>query len=282
MPCLPTQWLILIVGESIVMTSSTPKLLIAEDNPISRRVLQDMLISLGHYPDMVENGRQAVQATDKVDYGLILMDIQMPEMNGIEATKIIRERAGPQGEVPIVAVTAFSTSDYADLCAEAGMNDFLIKPITRKDLHRVLQEQFVDHQSDEKVDDTVFDGHILEQMSEVISTDSLSTLIRNYMADIDRLLEQIASTDINNDLERIQSAAHELKGIAGQVGASLLSALAAELESHCRSQHVNRFEKVALLTDLRDRMIDCRDNTIEAIKTGFLRDHPLPKAASNL
>lgn len=263
-------------------TPSTPKLLIVEDNPISRRVLQDMLISLGHYPDMVENGRQAVRTTDKVDYDLILMDIQMPEMNGIEATKIIRERAGPQGKVPIVAVTAFSTSEYEDLCAEVGMNGFLVKPIDRDELHRIVQQQLDNNQSDEKLDGAVFDGHILEQMSEVISSDSLSTLIRNSMTDIDRLLEQIASTDINGDLDRIQCAAHELKAVAGQVGANLLSALAAELEAHCTGRPVDSLDKAAQLTDIRDRMIDCRDNTIEAIKTGFPSDHSLPKAASNL
>jgi len=263
------------------MTPSMPKLLIVEDNPINRRVLQGMLSSLGHQPDIVENGRQAVEASGIVDYDLILMDIQMPEMNGIDATKIIRERTGPQSQVPIVAVTAFSTSEYKDLCAEAGMNDFLIKPIEREQLRRVLQEQVYNYLSDESVNSSVFDDHILQQMSEATSNENLLVLIRKYTADIDRLLKQIALTNMQDDLEKVQCDAHELKGVAGQVGANLLSALAAKLESHCRDQTRSNLDKVAQLTDIRDRMIGCRDNTIEAIKTGFLNNQLLPRAATS-
>ncbi|MDQ0195698.1 PAS domain-containing hybrid sensor histidine kinase/response regulator [Paenibacillus wynnii] len=113
-------------------------ILIAEDHPVNRQLLQVYLQRRGYTPDMVQNGEEAVQAVLSRSYDLVFMDIQMPIMDGIEATGIIREKLG---HFPvIIAATAFARKGDKEMCLKAGMQDFISKPIHVKELDRVLNE----------------------------------------------------------------------------------------------------------------------------------------------
>jgi CheY-like chemotaxis protein len=103
--------------------------LVAEDNRINQRLIQAILQKAGVVVTIVNNGKEAVDACGQKLFDAVLMDIQMPEMDGREATTAIRALSGPKGRVPIIAVTAHALSAERDKCLEAGMDDYLTKPI---------------------------------------------------------------------------------------------------------------------------------------------------------
>jgi CheY-like chemotaxis protein len=113
------------------------RLLIAEDNPVNQRVASRMLQRLGYKADVVENGRLAVEAVEREAYDVIFMDVQMPELDGLEATRRIRARPG---RTPwIIALTAHALEEDRRQCLSAGMNDFLSKPVQLNELTAALE-----------------------------------------------------------------------------------------------------------------------------------------------
>ena len=114
------------------------RILVAEDNPSNQRVLVEMLKRLGYRPDAVADGREVIQALERQDYDLVLMDIKMPEMDGITATQVIR-KLRPENGPKIVAITAFALEGDREKCLEAGMDDYIAKPVQIGDLAEVLK-----------------------------------------------------------------------------------------------------------------------------------------------
>jgi CheY-like chemotaxis protein len=111
-------------------TGVKPRLLIAEDDPITRKVIGMMLQRSNYDPDFAENGLQAVEMWEKGEYDLILMDMQMPRMDGFEATRAIREKERERGcHIPIVALTAHALKEDEEKCLAAGMDSYIAKPI---------------------------------------------------------------------------------------------------------------------------------------------------------
>lgn len=108
---------------------SKPKLLLVEDNPISRKVEQKLLQEAGYEVQCVENAHEAIEEVQKGIYNLVLMDIELKDMNGLEATKLIRHLPPEVNEIPIIAVTAHSSMKDREKCLLAGMNDYISKPI---------------------------------------------------------------------------------------------------------------------------------------------------------
>ena len=120
------------------MPKSSLRILLAEDNISSRKLALQMLKKLGHNADTVANGIEALQALERQHYDVVLMDVKMPEMDGLEATRIIRQRwhDGPK----IIAITAYALEGDREKCLEAGMDDYISKPINKEDLARALQK----------------------------------------------------------------------------------------------------------------------------------------------
>ncbi len=111
------------------------RLLVAEDNPVNQVVIRHQLWRLGHDVDVVENGRQALEALGRKRYDLILMDCQMPELDGYEATRCLRQDGNP---LPVIAFTAQADSWVRDACLAAGMDDHLAKPAAMRELRIML------------------------------------------------------------------------------------------------------------------------------------------------
>jgi CheY-like chemotaxis protein len=120
----------------------TPKLkiLLAEDNKINQKFALALLRKAGHYVDVAQNGHEAVDAVRRAHYDVVLMDVQMPELDGIEATKQIRALPAPKCNLPIIALTAHAMSGARDQYLEAGMNDYISKPMDPATLLSKLAE----------------------------------------------------------------------------------------------------------------------------------------------
>ena len=118
--------------------TSHARILVAEDNPVNQQLARAMLLRLGYQTDVAGNGQEAVDSVMTVPYDLVLMDCQMPVMDGFEATRIIREREGTSRHTHIIAVTANAMEGDRERCIAAGMDDYLAKPFRAGDLRRVL------------------------------------------------------------------------------------------------------------------------------------------------
>ena len=117
----------------------TVSILVAEDNPSNQKVLVEMLKRMGYRPDAVSDGKEVLQALEMRPFNLILMDVKMPEIDGITATREIRKR-WPEKGPKIVAVTAYALEGDREICLEAGMDDYIAKPVKMGDLIEVLKK----------------------------------------------------------------------------------------------------------------------------------------------
>ncbi len=120
---------------------SQPRVLLVEDHHVNRRVASMMLQRLGYAVESVGTGLAAIEALERASYDLVLMDLQMPDLDGLEATRRIRSGSAPvlDPEIPIVALTAHAMRDDRRLCLDAGMNDYLAKPVRLAEMGRVLE-----------------------------------------------------------------------------------------------------------------------------------------------
>ncbi|HET9820673.1 MAG TPA: response regulator [Burkholderiaceae bacterium] len=116
------------------------RVLVAEDNDVNQLLIRTMLERMGHRADMVRDGVDAVRRVQAVTYDLVLMDVHMPVMNGLDATRAIRAIGGQAGSVPVVAMTAAVLNDDRAACVEAGMNGFVGKPVERAQLQQAIDE----------------------------------------------------------------------------------------------------------------------------------------------
>ncbi|MGD0951247.1 MAG: response regulator [Methanotrichaceae archaeon] len=111
----------------------------AEDNPSNQRVLVEMLKRMGYRADAVADGSEVIQALERQDYDLVLMDVKMPVMDGITATQVIRKLRLERGPT-IVAITAYALEGDREKCLEAGMDDYISKPVQLKELAAILEK----------------------------------------------------------------------------------------------------------------------------------------------
>jgi two-component system, sensor histidine kinase and response regulator len=115
------------------------KVLVVEDNPVNQKVARMQLVKLGIQADVAANGREGLEMLRMRPYDLVLMDCQMPEMNGYDAASQIRRLDGPNRRVPVIAMTAEVLDGYRDRCLQAGMDDYIVKPVSMQDLTRMLR-----------------------------------------------------------------------------------------------------------------------------------------------
>ena len=116
------------------------RILLAEDNPVNQKLAKMMLTKAGYQVEIAGNGREAVEkfSSSPDDFDIIFMDIQMPEMDGMEATKEIRRRG--YAEIPIIALTAHAMKGDREKCIEAGMDDYITKPVKRENVFEILEK----------------------------------------------------------------------------------------------------------------------------------------------
>ena len=202
------------------------RLLIAEDNPVNQRVALRQLERVGVSADAVANGIEAVEAVSRGDYALVLMDVQMPEMDGFAAAKELRRRGAT---VPIVALTANALSGDRERCLAAGMDDYLSKPIVEEELVRILDRFLPRPPLDEQVLDRL----------RAVSPDFVREIAVIYLEDSPARVAALREAVQRRDAHAIATAAHAFKSGSGNIGALALSDLCGELEVLGRGRDVS-------------------------------------------
>ena len=212
------------------------RVLVAEDNVVNQRVALGLLARCGHDVTVVDNGRQAVDAIGNGTFDLVLMDVQMPEMDGFEATRAIRaQEAGTGGHIRIVAMTAHAMKGDRDRCFAAGMDGFLSKPIDPAMLRALLDEDALSPASRPATGSTMA-PHLSpidsEQFMRRLGGDErlFMDVVQLFLQDCPVRLAAIKHAVDGRDAERIRSAAHALKGASANLSAAGLFEAAAVLE----------------------------------------------------
>jgi PAS domain S-box-containing protein len=182
-------------------------ILLVEDNDINRLYAQSILRNWHCKTDTAENGLVAIERIKNKIYDVVLMDIQMPVMDGYEATKAIRMMQAPRNEVPIVALTANATKADVEKCLAAGMNDYLAKPFTPEDLFRKL---FDDLKLQAQQEETLFDLNYLKKVSGN-NQDFIREMIQTFVKTIPPIIEDINASILLSDWARTAKLVHQIK-----------------------------------------------------------------------
>jgi PAS domain S-box-containing protein len=207
------------------------QILVAEDNPVNQKVIRLMLERLGYRPDIVGNGLEAVQALRLRPYDLVLMDMQMPELDGLAATRRIRAELPPERQPRIVVLTANVFSEGRAAAQAAGVDGYLTKPLEPATLVRVLQGSLPLPIPASQEEDPPLDPVILAQMRAVFSSpEAWQEMIQTYRQDSEALLGSLRQALEQRDPQAIARLAHRLKGSSSTLGAKRLAELCQQLE----------------------------------------------------
>ncbi len=222
----------LVTRHSIAESREALRILLAEDNPVNQQVATAMLVKRGHQVDVVSNGREAVDAVAVRSYDVVLMDIQMPEMDGFEATEQIRGL--PQGKaVPIIALTAHALSGERERCLERGMTGYLAKPFRAHDLFAVVEGRStptVPPKGEEAAPPVDVEG-FRRTMEEAGAEQAVDDILATFVESVPQRLEALVTAAHGGEQEAVQRAAHAFKSAAGTIGARSLAALLQEIEA---------------------------------------------------
>ena len=224
------------------------KILLAEDNLINQKVAIRTLNSAGYEVDAVMNGEQAVRAHTQNNYDLILMDVQMPEVDGFAATKMIRALAEPKNKIPIIAITAHALIGDREKCIEAGMDEYVPKPMVARDIIRLIDHFLkVDYKDDKKVVDEVYDLRLFdfERLKQISLGDEVfeKDLLTDYLVDAEHKLQLLRELHTANEVKKIIDMAHTLKGSSYSVGAKLVGDEALGIEVSARNNDIGNIEE---------------------------------------
>lgn len=231
-------------GETVALPKGIAgkTVLVVEDNPINQQLLQELLEHLGIQATVVATGTEAITLLQRLEFDLVLMDIQMPGMDGYTATRHIRQFDSAMRDVPVIAITAHAMTGEREKCLAAGMNDYLLKPIDPKQLYSTLEKWLHSrfsggshiNRDTQPQDDSMIDLPGIRVKEGVQRTAGNYTLykklLRDFSADYHDANHQVQSLIQTNQQEELCRYLHTLKGVAGNIGAADLADAAQRLE----------------------------------------------------
>ncbi len=232
------------------------RILVAEDNVTNQKVARLSLERLGYRVEMVGDGEEAIEALEQVGYDVVFMDVHMPQLDGLEATR--RIRAHPDLKQPyIAAVTANATRGDRQLCQSAGMDDYVSKPYRVSDLRMVIERYALAAEADgagnsetmetsmskdeSQPEAVIFDRAALEQLAELMAPDEpeeLAVFLDECVTNVRDLLGRVESAWKERDAKELKLSAHTLKSSAALIGATVVSIKAGAIEQQARSEAV--------------------------------------------
>lgn len=259
-------------SDDIVLTGN---ILVAEDSPTNQTLIELILKKAGLKAKIVDNGYEAVQCVEKENFDAILMDIQMPVMNGYEATKLIKAK---HPEVPVIALTACAMKGDDDKCYAAGCDDYLTKPVDRKKLLATLTKYLsAKSKQSDKTDNNNKQETGMTSVQTAVQTNECEidwTLLMERIGD-EELVDEIIPVFINDNVGRmnllaeavrkqdsseVKFYAHSIKGACGTVGSPILFELGKQLENAARAEEKEKY--AALYQQIKTRF----DSLLEFLK----------------
>jgi PAS domain S-box-containing protein len=249
----PSQTLVAHVGTPKISAerSDHVRILVAEDNIVNQKVALRQLEHLGYAADAVANGTEVLEAIERIPYDLVLMDCQMPEMDGYEATREIRKREGDSRHTPIIAMTANALDGDRERCLEAGMDDYISKPVKRETLSAAIERWTFERKasrtpadapgSSQSIDasfGSVIDPSVIAELRGLqSSTDPafFNHLIDLFIEETPHRLAALGAAIACSNAEGLSHEAHALKGSSAHLGATRMDALCEILEEQGRA-----------------------------------------------
>ena len=227
----------LVTRHSLSEERHRSRVLVVEDNEVNQKVATRLLQRLGLSADVTADGREAVEAVQARSYELILMDCQMPRLDGFEATRQIRALEGDRARTPIVAMTAGVLASDVERCRAAGMDGHLAKPVQLAALNEVVA-QYLELPKAAVIDEPVAaEGPVdAARLRTLCGSDARfqRRLVELFLAESERYLGELSGALQAQDLEQIRQSAHALKGASANIGANRMRKVAAELEEAAR------------------------------------------------
>lgn len=223
-------------------------ILLAEDNATNQKVALGMLAKYGYRADIAASGREVLEALELRSYDVIFMDVNMPEMDGLTATQQIRRELPPEAQPHIIAMTANAMQEDRKRCLDAGMDDYISKPVRMEDIHAALKRTKISTELDtanmsnfssaeqDAPSGSPIDESILNEFAEELGEEGKSIvieLIQLYLEDSPTLIERFQRGLTEQNIELIHRAVHTLYPGSAHVGAVRLAALAQEIETLC-------------------------------------------------
>jgi CheY-like chemotaxis protein/HPt (histidine-containing phosphotransfer) domain-containing protein len=236
------------------------RVLVVEDSITNQMVATALLKSAGFQVDVAGDGVEAIEAVRNVPYDIVLMDVAMPELDGFAATRALRAMPPPIRTIPIVAMTANAMEGDRQRCLEAGMNDYIAKPIERARLIEVIgrwlpatpaqapgpgQPGEEDHGEAGEVPGDMLDRAVLEQLAADLDAEVLPELVAAFTREAEARIRAIEEAAERGELGQLERQAHTLKSSAGTFGAARLANLMAGLERACRTERVDEARRLA-------------------------------------
>jgi len=231
------------------------RVLVAEDNTINRIIAIKMLEKLGHVAEGVTNGMDAIESLRGMPYDLVLMDCQMPVMDGFEATRIIRDPGSGvrNPRVPIIAITAHAMKGDRDLCINAGMNDYVSKPTKVRDIAAAIDRcvpgmsrfgdpvPVADTEAAPAPRDFDREGFLERMMGD---SDLASETVKSFLADSPPLLDGLSEAILAGDAASACKFAHMLKGASANMGGEILSQITAQMQDAGNENNLPRLSEL--------------------------------------
>ncbi len=221
--------------------SLSGKILLAEDNADNQQLLTLYLEKMGVELTIAENGKIAVELAEKNRYNLILMDMQMPIMDGLAAVRRLRQHGYKK---PIVALTANAMNRDKVKCMAAGCDDFISKPVRRNDLYEMVSHYLLSSEPDQKLYRPIISA-LIEEEPELID------LVFRFVNNLPNTLEKITQASKNKNWDELKNIIHQLKGVGGGYGYPMLTAISAKIQFQLES---NCYEEAVILINELDNM----------------------------
>ncbi|HYC92552.1 MAG TPA: response regulator [Thermoanaerobaculia bacterium] len=234
-------------------TPARAQVLLVEDNSVNQLVAIGQLQRLGHGCVVAASGRECLDAIGRQPFDIVLMDIQMPDMDGYEATRRIRQMDGPVSKIPIVAITAHALAGEREKCIASGMNDYLAKPVSLEQIGAVIRlwasKESAKAAPDapdmmERDDQYVLDRQRVSSFLAIGRTQSgfLEGLVKTFRQDVPSRIDALRAAVSTGDVHDLANAAHAMKSSSGSVGAKRMHSMAASLEHAARAGRMDGAE----------------------------------------
>ncbi len=225
------------IGVQIEEETNSIRILVAEDNLVNQKVISNQIAKLGYRVDIVDNGAEAVEIVQFNDYSLILMDCEMPVLDGIGATEKIRKLEPPEKRVPIIAVTAHALEGDRDRCLKAGMDDYLTKPTKQVELEKAINRWLLKEKEEndpmtmlaQEVSEKESVRERLDELANSCGDDITYECLGLFKIDFAAATERLDIAIDLNDIDAVSREAHKLKGSAANMGAVMLPRIAEQI-----------------------------------------------------